>query len=141
MNMELSPAYTALVLYALWTLLLLLGVVGYRGVQVLSGQKGIDAFPADREHGGPDWYRRLNRAHLNCVENLPVFAALVIVAGLAGRLELANTLAPWILAGRVAQSLLHLLTVFPWVIWLRVSALALQVVLCAVLGLGLLGLV
>jgi uncharacterized MAPEG superfamily protein len=32
----------------------------------------------------PDWAQRSHRAHLNMVENLPAFAALVLVAHLAG---------------------------------------------------------
>lgn len=134
-----APAYQALVFYALWTLFLLLLVVGYRGLLVLTAQRAIDSFPADEEPIGPAWYRRLIRAHLNCVENLPVFVAVIAAAGLAGKLELANTLAPWIFYARVAQSLLHLGTVHPGVIWLRVSALMVQVLLLLALGLNLLG--
>lgn len=38
--------------------------------------------PLEREH--PDWLRRCNRAHVNLVENLPAFAALVLVAHVSG---------------------------------------------------------
>ena len=32
----------------------------------------------------PDWVRRANRAHINMVESLPAFAALVLVAHVTG---------------------------------------------------------
>lgn len=32
----------------------------------------------------PDWVRRANRAHINLVESLPAFAALVLVAHVTG---------------------------------------------------------
>ena len=41
----------------------------------------------NRELGGealPEWGKRAERAHLNLLANLPAFAALVLVAGLAG---------------------------------------------------------
>ena len=41
----------------------------------------------------PDWVVRANRAHINLVENLPAFAALVLVAHVAGEANGATALA------------------------------------------------
>jgi len=64
-----------------------------------------------RDFGVPDDRRlvwRLFRAHANCVENLPLFAAVVLVAAVAGRNgPLLNFLAVAYLSARVAQSLSH----------------------------------
>jgi uncharacterized MAPEG superfamily protein len=133
-----TPAYQALLGYALWTLLLLVCIVSYRGVLVLFAGKAIDSFPADEEPTGPDWSRRLIRAHLNCVENLPVAAVVILVAANTGHMDQANLLAPWVLVARVTQTSLHLLTVRPFVIWFRVTALMAQVGLLAALALPIL---
>ena len=66
-----------LVGFAAWTVLLLLATVGvYRWSRILTGREPIRSFRADRIEGA-DWYLRAMRAHANCVENLPVFGAIV----------------------------------------------------------------
>ena len=98
----------ALLGFATWTILLLLGTVGvYRWTRILTGRVPIREFRADRVEGD-DFYKRAMRAHANCVENLPVFGA-VVLALQAARVEsaVANTLSLLVLAARVAQSLVH----------------------------------
>ncbi len=98
----------ALLGFATWTVLLLLGTVGvYRWSRILSGRVPIREFRADRVEGD-DWYRRAMRAHANCVENLPVFGAIVLVL-YASRIDstVASAVSIAILAARVAQSLVH----------------------------------
>ena len=58
--------------YVAWTLLLLLGIGAARSAQVLTGARRANEFPAGERHGG-DAYWRLNRAHLNCLEFIPLF--------------------------------------------------------------------
>ena len=61
----------------MWTLLLLLLTVGiYRWSRIFAGSVPIKDFPADAS-GGAAWYQRATRAHANCIENLPVFGAIV----------------------------------------------------------------
>ena len=94
--------------FAAWTVLLLLGTVGiYRWSRILTGRVPIRDFRADQVEG-EDWYRRAMRAHANCVENLPVFGAIVFALH-AGGVEstMANSLCVVILAARVLQSLVH----------------------------------
>lgn len=94
--------------FAAWTLLLLLSTVGvYRWTRILFGRVAIREFRADRVEG-EDWYRRSMRAHANCVENLPVFGAIVFalyVAGAGG--SAINFLSISVLVARLAQSLVH----------------------------------
>jgi uncharacterized MAPEG superfamily protein len=94
--------------FAAWTLLLLLLTVGvYRWSRIFSGRVQIRNFPADAA-GGDDWYRRATRAHANCIENLPVFGAVVFglhVANVTG--AWVDVLAAAVLAARVCQSLVH----------------------------------
>jgi uncharacterized MAPEG superfamily protein len=95
--------------FAGWTLLTLFGSVGvYRWSRILSGRAAITEFPADVPHGA-DWYRRAMRAHANCVENLPVYAAIVIAASAAGVQGAAmDVMAVTLLAARVLQTTTHI---------------------------------
>jgi uncharacterized MAPEG superfamily protein len=98
----------ALLAFAIWTVLLLLGTVGvYRWARILTGRVAISAFRADRVEGD-DWYRRAMRAHANCVENLPVFGAIVLAVHASGIVSpTADRLAVVAVVARVAQSLVH----------------------------------
>jgi uncharacterized MAPEG superfamily protein len=88
-------------------MLLLLGVGFSRVGEVLSGKKKANEFPSGVPHGG-DAYWRLNRAHMNCVENLPLFASVVLVATVAGvKAPLLDTLARVYLGARIGQSVTH----------------------------------
>ena len=94
--------------FATWTVLLLLVTGGiYRWSRILTGRVPISEFRADQVEG-KDWYKRSMRAHANCVENLPVFGAIVF-ALYAGHIASAtvNVLAVAILAARIMQSLVH----------------------------------
>jgi uncharacterized MAPEG superfamily protein len=95
--------------FAGWTLLILLLSVGiYRWSRILTGQQEIGQFPADAA-GGADWYKRATRAHANCIENLPVYAAIVLAASHAGLDDgFLDALACALLAARVIQSLVHI---------------------------------
>ena len=97
-----------LVGFAAWTVLLLLATVGvYRWSRILTGRVLIRSFRADQIEGA-DWYKRAMRAHANCVENLPVFGAIVFglyVGNVAS--ALVNGLAIAVLVARIMQSLVH----------------------------------
>jgi len=94
--------------FATWTLLLLMATVGvYRWVNILFRRAAIASFRSDQLEG-QDWYRRGTRAHANCVENLPVFGAIVLVISFAGITGPAvNYLCTIVLIARVCQSLVH----------------------------------
>ena len=97
-----------LVGFAAWTVLLLLATVGvYRWSRILTGRVAIREFRADQIEGA-DWYKRAMRAHANCVENLPVFGAIVfgLYVGNVGS-ALVDALAVAVLLARVMQSLVH----------------------------------
>jgi uncharacterized membrane protein YecN with MAPEG domain len=99
-----------LLAFAAWTLaVLLVGVGVYRWTLIFQGKAELTSFPGDTPHGAVA-YRRAVRAHANCIENLPVFAAIVLVAAVArltppgfGALSVA------VVAARVPQTLTHTL--------------------------------
>ena len=94
--------------FATWTLILLMAFVGvYRWVNILFWRASIASFRSDRLEG-QDWYQRGTRAHANCVENLPVFGAIVFVMSATGVGGVAvDTLCTIVLVARVCQSLVH----------------------------------
>jgi len=94
--------------FAAWTILLLSSTIGvYRWALIFAGRAPISGFRADQPEGA-DWYKRSMRAHANCVENLPVFAAIVLalhVSGTGG--PVADIASIGVLVARVMQSLVH----------------------------------
>jgi uncharacterized MAPEG superfamily protein len=105
-----SVALWMLLAFAGWTLLVLMAGVGVaRWSLIFAGRAALTSFPGDTPHGSPP-YRRAVRAHANCVENLPVFGAIVLTAAVA---ELTpphmDALAIATMAGRIAQTSIHML--------------------------------
>jgi uncharacterized MAPEG superfamily protein len=94
--------------FATWTLLLLMATVGvYRWFGILFRKAAIASFRSDQLEGA-GWYQRGTRAHANCVENLPVFGAIVLVISAIG-LEgtVVNVLCTAVLIARICQSMVH----------------------------------
>jgi uncharacterized MAPEG superfamily protein len=102
-----TPLY-ALIGFVFWSVGLVVALGSARCYQVMAGQKKSNEFPSGTQHGG-DAYWRLNRAHLNCLENLPLFAAVVLVAAVTGAgSETLDMLARVFVGARVCQSLVHI---------------------------------
>ena len=102
-----TPVWVLLGLAA-WTLLLLIMTVGvYRWSLILTGRTSIASWRADEQQGS-DWYRRAVRAHMNCVENLPIYTAIVVALLATGVTStLLDGLAITILVARILQSSIH----------------------------------
>jgi uncharacterized MAPEG superfamily protein len=96
--------------FAAWTLLTLIGSVGlYRWSRILTGRASVAEWRADVPQGC-QWYQRSMRAHMNCVENLSIFAAVVvalIATGLQSRS--IDALAITTLVARVGQTVVHIM--------------------------------
>jgi uncharacterized MAPEG superfamily protein len=108
-----------------------LGVVVWRTLMVLRGDKQANEFTAGVPHG-PVLYWRLNRAHLNAVENLPVLAAIVSVATFAQvHGATFDALAETHLCARIVQTTCHLASNAVAVVYVRFTALLVQLVCLA----------
>ena len=95
--------------FAGWTLAVLLGTIGvYRWSRILTGRAKLNEFPADIPHGD-DWYRRAMRSHANCLENLPIYTAIVVVI-VATDLQssILDSLAILLLIARIMQTIIHI---------------------------------
>ena len=109
MHPHLTILQLTLLGFAIWTLSILTVTVGvHRWSRILTGRSAINAFPAHAPEG-PGWYRRGTRAHLNCIENLPVFGAIVFLASVAGASgPVLDALGVAILCSRIVQSTVHI---------------------------------
>ena len=82
-------------------------------------------FTPDNSNLSP-FMQRLARAHANCVESLPIFGGLMVVAVVAGKSAITDPLAYYFLTARVLQSLIHLSSVTAQAVTLRFAAFAVQ---------------
>jgi uncharacterized MAPEG superfamily protein len=94
--------------FAAWTILVLLVTIGwYRWSRILTGRAAIKDFQADQPQGS-EWYRRAIRAHANCLENLPIYTAVVVAIVATGTHSQAlDQLAVVMLIARVCQTVVH----------------------------------
>lgn len=122
-------AYTTVLLYAGWILLLALFYATPRIPQALLGQKRIDSWERGKEPIDPMFLQRAKSAHLNCLENFPVFAAVVAVAGLMGQIETISAIAVYVLYARIAQSVSHILGTSFILVMLRATFFLIQVLI------------
>jgi uncharacterized MAPEG superfamily protein len=101
-------AIQALLAFTGWTLALVMGIFAYRSLRFLQGTP-INHWPrgAMPDDDAP-LARRIGDAHANCLENLPIFAVLVLVAATQGKLASIDALAACVFYCRVGQSLAHL---------------------------------
>ena len=123
-----TPTLTAVVGFAAWYVLLTLVLATYRSGLVLGGRRAANTFRVDGSDT-PGFGARLTRARDNCYETLPVFVALAAVATLAGKTAVTDTLAPWVLAARVGQSLTHLVSTSVPAVLVRANLFFLQVLI------------
>jgi len=101
------PLY-ALIGFVFWTGLLVAAIGSLRIFQVATSTQSPNGFDSGTRHGS-DPYWRLNRAHMNCVENLPLFAAVVLVgAAIGAASDTMDWLARIYMIARVGQSLAHI---------------------------------
>jgi uncharacterized MAPEG superfamily protein len=99
----------ALLGFAAWTLLLVVVTIGApRLLAIARKQAKPSSFNPAVPHGS-ERYQRCMRAHANCVENLPTFAALVLLGGSLGVTGSGFQLAAFcVLPARILQSVSHI---------------------------------
>jgi uncharacterized MAPEG superfamily protein len=108
-----------------WTLFLLVLMEAVRSYLVLSGRVRSNQFTPDNANLSP-FMQRLARAHANCLEGLPLFGGLLLVAIATGRHGITDPLAPALLLARVAQSTIHLASLSVLAVNLRFTCFAAQ---------------
>ena len=100
-------AYSAFLCLVLW-IPYILATIQTRGLTRAVG------YPTGTYDDLPDWAQRSQRAHMNLVENLVPFAALVLLAHLAGQASAATAFgAALFYWARLAHAIVHIAGI-PW---------------------------
>src|SRR3990167_6999470 len=107
-----NPTATALTGFIAWSLFLLVLMEVIRSKLVLTKAIPANGFNPDNSNLSP-FMQRLARAHGNCVEGLPIFGGLMLVALVADRSTVTDPLAWVLLSARIVQSLIHLASTSP----------------------------
>ncbi len=123
-----SSSLIVLTGFIAWTLLLLIVMEVIRSVMVVRGTVPANGFSPDNAGLSP-FMQRLARAHANCIEGLPIFGGLLLVAVVADLAHLTDPLAWVFLIARIVQSLIHLCSISPVAVTLRFSAFAVQLLI------------
>jgi uncharacterized MAPEG superfamily protein len=97
---------------------------------VMSGAIAGPQFRPDNANLSP-FMQRLARAHGNCIESLPIFGGLLVVALLTKRTAITDGLAMWLLAARVVQSLVHLSSLSVPAVNMRFAAFSIQMAIAS----------
>lgn len=121
-----NPTLSALAGFIAWTLVLLTLMEVLRSVMVMRKQLPANGFQPDNANLSP-FMQRLARAHANCIEGLPVFGGLMLLAAVSGRADVTDPLAYGLLGARIVQSSIHLASLSERAVTLRFTAFALQV--------------
>ena len=130
----------ALLGFTAWTLLLVLLVFAWRGIAIIiKGQKADSWTRGAKKTDDPSLVCRVEHAHANALENLPLFAVIVLAAAAMGKSAVTDHWAMYVLYARVAQSVVHMIGVSHWLVMLRATFWSIQLVLFIVMLLGLCG--
>lgn len=121
----------ALTAFIAWTLALLVLMEAIRSKMVLARQVPPNGFVriTRTSRRSCDGWRARTR---NCLEGLPIFGGLMIVALVTQRAAVTDPLAWALLAARVLQSSIHLASTSPAAVTLRFTAFAVQLVIAIV---------
>lgn len=126
-----TPTAFALTAFIAWALALLVLMEAIRSKMVLTKEMAANGFVPDNANLSP-FMQRLARAHANCIEGLPIFGGLMIVAIITQRTAITDPGALVLLAARVLQSCIHLASLSAVAVTLRFTAFAVQLVIASV---------
>ncbi len=120
-----SPTLLALLGFLSWTLFLLVLMEAIRSKLVLTGEVAANGFNPENSNLSP-FMQRLARAHANCLEGLPIFGGFMLLAVVAGKASVTDPLAYALIAARIVQSCIHLVSTSPVAVTARFCAFAVQ---------------
>jgi uncharacterized MAPEG superfamily protein len=120
-----TPTLAALTGFIAWTLFLLVAMEAIRSKMVVAKEVPANGFRPDNANLSP-FMQRLARAHANCLEGLPVFGGLMLVAAVSGHSALTDPLAFVLLGARIVQSSIHLASLSPTAVTFRFTAFSVQ---------------
>ncbi len=119
----------ALLYYVLLMIALVIIYAGHRIPLALLGKKPIDSWTRGRSVEDPGLVVRASHAHANTVENLGLFAVVVLAAAAMDRSNVVDAVAVYILGARLAQVAVHLIGTSFVLIMMRATFFLVQLAL------------
>ncbi len=108
-----------------WTMILLVVMETLRTQLVVFKQIDASQFLPDNSNLSP-FMQRLARAHANCIEGLPLFGGIMLLALATGHTDVTDPLASYFLLARLVQSCAHLISVSTRWVTFRFTCFAVQ---------------
>ncbi len=119
--------FEAVLLYALWITMLVLVYAGPRIPLAAFTERRMDSWERTKPVTDAAFFLRAKGAHLNCMENFPLFAAVVCVAAFMGKSAVVDAVAAYVLYLRIAQGVTHMIGDSSALVLVRASFFAAQV--------------
>ena len=120
-----NPTLATLTGFVAWSLFLLVLMEVIRSKLVLTKEVAANRINPENSNLSP-FMQRLARAHANCIEGLPIFGGLMLIAVVASRTSITDPLAYIFLFARILQSVIHLISISALAVTFRFSAFAVQ---------------
>jgi uncharacterized MAPEG superfamily protein len=120
-----NPTLATLTGFVAWSLFLLVLMEVIRSKLVLTKAVAANGFNPENSNLSP-FMQRLARAHANCIEGLPIFGGLMLIALVASKTSITDPLAYIFLFARILQSVIHLISISALAVTFRFSAFAVQ---------------
>ena len=121
-----SATILALVGYITWTILLLVGIAVYRTALVMKKNRLANEFKADGSDS-PEFGQRLTRAQGNCAESFVFTGGVMLLALATNSSVITDPLAFVLLAARLGQSIVHLVSASALAVQIRFTFFLVQV--------------
>lgn len=122
----------ALAGYIGWTLFLVVTLVVKRSVIVMKTGRAATSF-AQEAAEDPPILNRITRAYANCYESFPIVGGILILALVTDGTQTSDSVAIYLLAARIAQSIVHLCSTSLLAVQIRFAFFVVQLVLSAYL--------
>ena len=116
----------ALLGYIIWTLALLIALAVYRTSLVQSKQKNSLKFAADGSDV-PAFGHRLTRAQANCSESFAIIGGALLYSLATNNMVITDSLALVLLAARLGQSIVHMVSTSSLAIQIRFVLFLIQI--------------
>jgi uncharacterized MAPEG superfamily protein len=114
--------------YILWTIILLVLIATYRTLLVAKQERKANEFKADGSDS-PSFGQRLTRAQSNCAESFVFTGGVMLLALATNSSVITDPLALWLLAARIGQSTVHILSTSVLAVQIRFTLFVVQVVI------------
>jgi len=118
--------FEAVLLYIVWIIALVMIYAGPRIPMAAVTDKRMDSWERNKAPTDAAFFMRAKGAHLNCMENFPLFAAIVFVGAFMSKSAVVDAVAAYVLYLRIAQGVTHMIGDSSPLVLVRASFFAAQ---------------